>query len=236
MQLTWQQSIGIEDTHLTSFEDKQHSHLLVNVSTVEPLSKLLKQAEQDGVAITIISGFRSFKRQLTIWNDKWQGYKPVYSRQGRPLNILKMSDIEKYKAISLWSALPGLSRHHWGTDFDIFSSQALAKNYEVQLQPEEFAKNGPCFELNTWLENNLESFGFFRPYRNYQQGVSKEPWHISHQSVSQAIYTQFDKPACRDYLATSEINSANFIKEQFEHYYARYFSNICKPQEFKEVI
>jgi LAS superfamily LD-carboxypeptidase LdcB len=235
MQLTWQQAIGIEDTHLTSYNHLQEPSININSSVASCLTKLLDQAAKDNVAITIISGFRSFEQQLAIWNDKWQGYRPVYSRQGRPLNILSMSDIERYKAISLWSALPGLSRHHWGTDFDVFSSHALSDGYQVQLQPEEFATGGPCNELNTWMEANLESFGFFRPYRNYQQGVSTEPWHISHQVAAQTIYESFNKQACRNYLCTSEIRSVHFIKEQFEHYFNQYFLNICQPKMNKEL-
>jgi len=142
-----------------------------------------------------------------------------------------MSDIEKYKAISLWSALPGLSRHHWGTDFDIFASKPIAESYQVQLIPAEFATNGPCSELNSWLNEYLADFGFFRPYHKYQQGVSVEPWHISHADSSKDIFHHFDKKACRDYLEASEIKSASFIKEQFEHYYQQYFCNICEVSQ-----
>lgn len=234
MSLTWQQSIGIEESHLTNFNCHSNKPQLVNSTVINSLLRLLKQADKDGLSISIISGYRSFERQLTIWNDKWQGYQPVYSRQGRPLNILQMSEIEKYKAISLWSALPGLSRHHWGTDFDIFASKPIHDGYQVQLTPEEFLTNGPCYQLNSWLDEKIESFGFFRPYAKYQQGVSAEPWHISHINSSQEIIKNFDKESCQNHLKSSGIKCANFIDGQFEHYYQQYFSNISQPVISKE--
>jgi len=226
MHLTWQQSIGLVETHLSPFIDTSGNRVLVCTEMLDPLSQLLTKAEQDNVAISIVSGFRSFERQLLIWNDKWLGYKPVYSRQGRSLNIVKMSNIEKYKAISLWSALPGLSRHHWGCDFDIFAAEAISNGHRVELISEEFGVNGPCYKLQSWLDENLSNFGFFRPYKIYQQGVSSEPWHISHIQKTHNIMQEFDKSACRKYLKNSSIKSAEFINEQFEHYYKQFFCNI----------
>ena len=124
MTITWQQSIGLDFQHLCDFKyglESQNVYPQINTHIRNDLENLFSQAKLDDVEITIVSSFRSFERQLTIWNDKWLGYRPVYSKQGRPLNIDKMSSIEKYKSIALWSALPGLSRHHWGTDLDIFS-------------------------------------------------------------------------------------------------------------------
>ena len=34
-----------------------------------------------------------------------------------------------------WSALPGASRHHWGSEFDVFDLAALPEGYRVQLLP-----------------------------------------------------------------------------------------------------
>jgi len=229
-ELTWQQSIGIDESHLLPFPDISNKHFLVNKSVINSLSCLLEKADKDGVSISIISGFRSFDRQLKIWNDKWLGYRPVYSRQGRPLNINKMSDIEKYKAIALWSAIPGLSRHHWGTDFDIFATQPISDGHQVELTPDEFESHGPCNQLNLWLDKNLLKLGFFRPYSQYKHGVSVEPWHVSHIDTSTKVLQNFNQKACRDYIEASDIKSSSFIKEQFEHYYQQYFCNITQPK------
>ncbi len=227
MKLSWQQAMGIDQSHLIEMVDDRNGVHLIHSAVAEPLKQLLNKAESDAVEITIVSGFRNFERQLSIWNEKWLGHKPVFSRHGRPLNLLSMSNIEKFKAISLWSALPGLSRHHWGTDFDIFLTKPIKQGYQVELTPEEFSSGGPCAELESWLQNHLTDAGFFRPYRQYQQGVSNEPWHISHISTSTDIFTNFDKASCRRYLENSTIKAAPFVMEQFDHYYQQYFCNLC---------
>lgn len=227
--LSWQQSIGADTTHLVEFVDGLGKQHLVHPSVIEPLNGLLQVAQKDGVSIAIISAFRSFDQQLKIWNAKWQGLRPLYSPDGQTLDPQHLSDNEKYQAIALWSALPGLSRHHWGTDFDIFTMEPLATGYQVQLTEQEFAPGGPCHQLNQWLQQKLEDTGFFRPYREYQQGVGCEPWHISYIETSQAILKEFDKTACRDYLQQSSLQAKDFILQQFERHYQRYFTKICVP-------
>lgn len=227
MNLTWQQSIGIEQTHLVALNKEIEEPILVHKDVVDDLKQLLDIAQNAGVAISIVSGFRSFERQLAIWNDKWMGYRPVYSRHGRPLNMDSLSDIEKYKAIALWSALPGMSRHHWGTDFDIFATHAIESGHKIELVPSEFAADGVCSDLETWLEVELENYGFFRPYKKYNQGVSEEPWHISHRSVSDNIYQQFAYDSYNQYLIQSEIKAKDFMCGQLEHYKTQYFCNFC---------
>jgi LAS superfamily LD-carboxypeptidase LdcB len=223
--LTWQQACGIDESHLTEISQNGSQSRLANIQVIKDLNTLLDSAKQQGHEITIISSFRSFERQLAIWNDKWMGHRPVFSRHGRPLNIDNMSDIERYKAIALWSALPGLSRHHWGTDFDIFSAHALKQGYQVELTPEEFSEKGICCELEKWLSENLSQYGFFRPYKNYNQGVAEEPWHISHKLTSTQIFETFDYKACKTHLASSEIKAKDFILDKLEHYQTQYFEN-----------
>jgi len=234
MKTTWQQAIGIDTAHLVKYQQSAEQYFLIHQSILSDLEALLNAAKKDGQAISLISSYRSFDRQQTIWNEKWQGYRPVYSRHGRPLNLLAMSDMEKYKAISLWSALPGLSRHHWGTDIDIFSNHAINQGHQVELVPEEFSKNGVCYALECWLEKHLEKYGFFRPYQKYQQGVSEEPWHISHRQTSQVIIENFPYQQCLQQLRNSDIKAQLFIEGQFEHYKHQYFNNICLINE-KEI-
>ncbi len=231
MTITWQQSIGLEIQHLCDFKcdpKSEETYPQINSQIQSDLEKLFLQAKLDNVEITIISAFRSFEKQLAIWNDKWRGYRPVYSKQGRPLNIDRMSSIEKYKSIALWSALPGLSRHHWGTDLDVFSKKAVEHSYDVQLTEKEFSKNGICATLNQWLNENLEKFGFFRPYSEFKGGVAVEPWHISHIKESQLILKNFDFPALRQHLCKSDICNNEFIVGKLSHYKKYYFENICQ--------
>jgi LAS superfamily LD-carboxypeptidase LdcB len=237
MSLTWQQSIGVEQSHCSSFtcasftsadlEDENKKTYLIHSDIIKDLEKLFGAAKKDGQEIAIISSYRSFEKQLMIWNDKWRGYRPIYSKHGRPLNISAMSNIEKYKAISLWSALPGLSRHHWGCDLDIFSASAIQSGHSVALTPEEFSKSGICSDLNIWLNEHLEKFGFFRPYSDFKGGVAIEPWHISHQKTSHEILEDFNFTEFKKYFAASDICESDFIVERLPQYIERYFENIC---------
>jgi len=79
--------------------------------------------------------------------------------------------------------LPGLSRHHWGTDFDVWDAAAVPEDYSLGLVTAEYLSGGPFHHLNTWLserEARNQSEDFFRPYATDRGGVAPEPWHISH--------------------------------------------------------
>ena len=79
----------------------------------------------------------------------------------------------------LYSALPGASRHHFGTDLDIYDTRPIDDDYQLQLTPDEYSTMAHLLSLR-WLEHNLEKYGFYRPYQEYKGGVAPEPWHISH--------------------------------------------------------
>jgi LAS superfamily LD-carboxypeptidase LdcB len=76
---------------------------------------LREAAAADGIDLTIVSSFRDFARQEAIWNAKYRGERPLLDRQERELDAARLDVRERVDAILLWSALPGASRHHWGT-------------------------------------------------------------------------------------------------------------------------
>jgi len=112
---------------------------------------------------------------------------------------------------------------------DILSEAKRLVNagHQVELSPSEFSSTGVCYTLNQWLNEKLHDFGFFRPYKTYNQGVSEEPWHISHVAVSDKIYQQYPYDCYREFLTKSEIKSKEFICGQLEHYKEQYFCNFC---------
>ena len=112
-----------------------------------------------------MSSFRDFDRQLQIWNAKFSGARALLDAAGRPLDATALSPAARIDAILLWSALPGASRHHWGTDVDLIDRAATPAGYRVQLTPAEFAAGGPFARLHDWLEAHAARFGFFRPFR-----------------------------------------------------------------------
>src|SRR5258707_9904199 len=77
--------------------------------------KMMKAAGKDRVSLAIVSATRNFDYQKKIWEDKWNGKIKV---EGKDLTTI--SDLnERARLILLYSAMPGTSRHHWGTDVDI---------------------------------------------------------------------------------------------------------------------
>ena len=132
--------------------------------------ELAKRAKEGGIELKIVSNFRSFEDQFKIWNAKARGEKTLLDDHGSVLNYRELSSLELLKSILRWSALPGLSRHHWGTDCDVIDSKALEAylidnpNYKVELTPWEYSIEGPFSALGEFLERELKSTAFFRPY------------------------------------------------------------------------
>ena len=86
----------------------------------DAFKRMQSAAAQDNVDMQIVSSYRSFDRQLQIWQNKWMGKTNLLDADENILDATKLSDQQKILAILTWSALPGASRHHWGTDLDVY--------------------------------------------------------------------------------------------------------------------
>lgn len=128
-------------------------------------------ARAAGIELAIISSFRDFDRQVGIWNSKYTGERALIGRDGQAVKHASLSESALIDAILVWSALPGASRHHWGTDMDVIDRAAVPPDYRPQLVQAEFAASGPFARLDAWLAANMASFGFFRPYTTDRGGV-----------------------------------------------------------------
>ena len=136
---------GSTDTHLVLLDEGQNDTVkqAIHKDILKPFLDLQRSARKAGFDLKICSAFRSFDRQLLIWNGKISGMRPVMDSFGKPINIQNLSPWQKIQAILRWSALPGASRHHWGTDFDVWDSSAVAGDYQLQLQASEYTGDGP---------------------------------------------------------------------------------------------
>jgi LAS superfamily LD-carboxypeptidase LdcB len=157
---------------------------------VEPLLKLKKICAREGFDLAIASGFRSQEQQQRIWNSKAQGLRAVLNLQGEPMDIFKLSEVERVLAIMRWSALPGASRHHWGSEIDVYNRRVLEK---VELTPQEVADDGPMGPFHLFLDEVLDDLDFFRPYEFDLGGVATERWHLSYAPLSEACDEAFDR-------------------------------------------
>jgi LAS superfamily LD-carboxypeptidase LdcB len=201
----------------------------VHVHTVAPFLALRREALAAGFDLVAASSFRDFDRQLGIWNAKFTGEKPLYGAAGELLETAQLSPAERVSAILLWSALPGASRHHWGTDVDLIDRAAVPAGYRVQLTADEFAPNGPFAAVSNWLETHAARFGFFRPFRGVLSGVQPEDWHYSFAPVAESARRGLTSDVLRVALERAPVQGRAEILARLDELHLRYVAAIDWP-------
>jgi LAS superfamily LD-carboxypeptidase LdcB len=225
---TLEQLTGRARDHLVELSD---SHCSLHRETAPPFLAMRAAAAADGVELVAFSGFRDFDRQLAIWNGKFRGERPMQDRAGQPLDALSLAPADRVTAILWWSALPGASRHHWGTDFDVMDPNMLPPGYRLQVIPAEYGPGGPFERLTAWLDRHMHSFGFFRPYHTDRGGVRPEPWHLSYAPVAIRAQQAFSLEALHSVLAAADIDGKEQVLESLARNFANYVVNVDTPPE-----
>lgn len=214
--------LGLTQQHLLVYQEK---HLLQE-EVCNAFLRMQQSAAADKVDIQIVSSYRNFERQQHIWDAKWLGQRPILSLTGQLLDIETLTETEKLHAILTWSALPGASRHHWGTDLDVYDKACVvSRQHDFQLVSQEYEQNGPCYRLNSWLAEHAEEFGFYRPYSVYNNGVAPEAWHISYKPIADTIIRQLNIRDLADTLSTTTIQGKKIIMANLEEIFSRYTLN-----------
>lgn len=192
---------------------------------------LALRAEAAGAGIDLwpASSFRDFDRQLRIWNDKFQGRRPLLDAAGQPLDHTSLDDAQRVQAILIWSALPGASRHHWGTEVDVIDRLALPAGQQAKMVPAEYAAGGVFDKLNDWMAQHCARFGFFHPYDIDRGGVQPEPWHLSFAPVSQPALSLLTEAVLRDVLACVELAGAQVVLSRLGELHRRYVAAVAAP-------
>jgi LAS superfamily LD-carboxypeptidase LdcB len=178
-------ALGLINTHIT-----ESGGALMNEQAADAFSALQARASAAGFQLSVVSSFRSYERQLAIFNGKWRGERPVLDDFDRALIRQDYSEEQWLHRILRFSALPGTSRHHWGTDIDIFDPTRIPVGESLQLIPSEYRNGGIFEDLTQWLDERIaadDCEGFFRPYDRDRGGVSEEPWHLSYEPVASAL-------------------------------------------------
>ncbi len=143
--------------------------------TYEAFIKMYEAAKKEGVELRIISAARTYDDQCNHWNAKW---KKLSSKDELD------TDLKKTLYLLNYCALPGISRHHWGTEIDLNS---------LQLAYFETKTGKKVYE---WLQKNANSFGFYQPYTprdapNREKGFCEEKWHWSYRPLSGAFLVKY---------------------------------------------
>jgi len=210
-------------THVVQYVEPR---MALQPIVAEALLDMKYEAGKTGIIINPISTFRDFKTQLKIWNNKFSGKRDLLSIDGSILDRESLSTTELIIAILRWSALPGASRHHWGTEIDVVDLSTIPSNYRVQLVPEEFENSGPFEDLRIWMNGNLKRFGFFQPYKKAGLGVCPEPWHISFKAIAEEALENLTLAVIERTLKANFIFGKKEITKQLPEIYERFVINI----------
>jgi LAS superfamily LD-carboxypeptidase LdcB len=222
-QLTAGQLTGQNIDHLVS-----HQQHLLHKDMQPAFAALQKAAQLAGFDLQLASAFRPFERQLLIWNNKFNGLRPLLDSNSQPLDTDTLSELEKVEAILRWSALPGASRHHWGTDVDVYAKNCLPENTQLQLEPWEYQTNGHQAAFSQWLSAHMGEHGFYLPYAEDKGGVAQEPWHISYHPISQTLQQQLTLDLLYHTLSKNEVAGKSQILKNLDSLYTRFITNICE--------
>ncbi|GKX30880.1 hypothetical protein SH1V18_33600 [Vallitalea longa] len=145
-----------------SFEGENEKRYL-REAAAHALEELVAEANQEGIEIVGVSGFRSYSKQNSIFN----------------YNVNKRG----YEAANKISAKPGQSEHQTGLAIDV---SCAGVGYALQ---ERFGK----LEEGKWLAENAHKFGFIIRYEKGKEditGYQYEPWHIRYlgKDIAEDIY------------------------------------------------
>ena len=152
---------------------------------VDAYTSMISAAKQDGITLKIISGFRTYQGQTTLFNNKVNKYlNQGYSR-------------EKAKELAAqYVAPPGTSEHLTGLAVDLISTNWYSYNSDLNSNFEKTKE----FE---WLYNNCAEYGFVLRYPKDKvaiTGYSYEPWHYRYVGVEAAKEIMSNKICLEEYV------------------------------------
>ena len=186
------QAMGLNSSHLVTLA----ASMQLSLKTADALRRLQARGRAAGFDLTIASAHRSYQRQLLIFNNKAVGLRVVSDEEGAALSRGNLSELDWLHTILRYSALPGTSRHHWGSDIDIFDRAAVDPDCAVQLLPREYQSSGPFSAMSAWLTDLMaldDAEGFFRPYAMDGGGVAPELWHLSYRPEATLMVDALDE-------------------------------------------
>ncbi len=167
--------------------------------------EMKKAAYSDGIDLKVISSYRNFNRQESIWERKYSKYT---EEEG-------MKPIDAIDKIIEYSTIPGTSRHHWGTDIDIVDGYRKVEG-DV-LDPSKFGTGGPYEDFKKWMDENSKTFDFHLVYTNdkKRKGFKYEPWHYSFAPISVPMLTAFRRENILQLLQKEEFLGSEHFTNGF---------------------
>jgi LAS superfamily LD-carboxypeptidase LdcB len=224
------QLTGRDRGHVVALEEPRCT---LHTAAVAPFLAMREAAGHSGFDLSPISSFRDFDRQRAIWNAKFRGERPALDRKGSAVAMQGLAPAERVETILLWSALPGASRHHWGSDVDVVDGGIVAGGYQPKLEADEYRRGGPFEALYAWLEANMRRFGFFRPYARDGAGVQPEPWHLSYAPVARGALRKMTVPLMAEAIRGQGVDGEEEILARLPAIRERYVLDVDAPPRMR---
>lgn len=147
--------------------------MYLRTETLNAFMQMSNAAAKDGVNLKIASATRNFDYQKNLWDNKWDALPE------------SMDGLTKFKTVLEYSAAPGTSRHHWGTEVDIDNANPQYFNTEEGE------------EVYDWMKKNAASYGFCQTYTakgpERPTGYNEERWHWSFTPLSKSFTEEYAK-------------------------------------------
>ncbi|MEX2052193.1 MAG: M15 family metallopeptidase [Candidatus Paceibacterota bacterium] len=181
------------------------STMYLRKETYDAFIQMRKAALEDGITLSVASATRNFEYQKGLWNRKWNGVTFV---SGQNLAETMPNELERFKKILEYSAAPGTSRHHWGTEIDINGADPAYFDTALGIK------------VYDWLSENAMEFGFCQTYNkkgaNRLTGYNEEKWHWSYLPLAQDFTSEYKNIITETdivgFLGEAEVPKLNLIE------------------------
>jgi LAS superfamily LD-carboxypeptidase LdcB len=215
----------------------------------ESLEELTQAAKADGIDVWARSGHRTLFQQRYLWNAKYRGHEDVRWIDGsRETLDTAMTAEERVRRILAYTAFPGTSRHHWGTDVDIaqaYSDRCADYLLSRSASGDDAAggagepaggesapegATGPadddpwaeaeaeCLPLQQWLAARAQEFGWCPVYDAVRGGFQPEPWHWSYLPFAVPALARYVAEVTPDLLRDRNIDADLVVLDDFAAY------------------
>ncbi|MBN1771232.1 MAG: M15 family metallopeptidase [Deltaproteobacteria bacterium] len=215
----------------------------------DALESMTRAARADGVDVWARSGHRTLSQQRYLWNSKYRGLSTVRADDGSRLTLTRdHSAAEKVRLILSYTAFPGTSRHHWGTDVDMaqtFADGCADLLLREGLEPASSGEPGEpdpggepaagqkaergaddCLPAQRWLAARAHEFGWYLVYDVARGGVQPEPWHWSYLPYAVPALARYLDEVDADLLRDRGVDGDDVVLDDFASYRDRFILGI----------
>ena len=136
----------------------------LRIEACDSLEAMCESALADGIRLRVRSATRNFEDQCYFWNRDWK--KTNKNGAQGCIDVMRIV------------AMPGVSRHHWGTEVDIDGLGNSKKLASIENN-----------KRYAWLKKNAAKFGYYQCYDSdsSRTGYQEETWHWSFYPLSEEM-------------------------------------------------